>query len=87
MHSFLSMSRMDAMRRKASAFRLRHSQSLANLRQRPSQEKVRSTTHRLGKTSKPFAVSERLMISVTKAWQGFLLRLAKDRSLIAAIGE
>ena len=39
------------------------SQSFASLRQRPSHAKVRSTTHRLGMTSKPFAVSERLTIS------------------------
>ena len=36
--------------------------SLASLRHRPNQAKIRSTTHRLGKTSKPFAVSDRLMI-------------------------
>ena len=71
LHSFLSMRRIEAMRRNASAFRLRHSQSLANLRHRPSQEKVRSTTHRLGKTSKPFAVSERLTISVTRLGKAF----------------
>lgn len=38
------------------------SQSLANLRQRLSHAKVRSTTHRLGMTSKSSAVSERLTI-------------------------
>ena len=37
--------------------------SLASCRQRPSHAKVRSTTHRLGMTSKPLAVSERLTIS------------------------
>jgi hypothetical protein len=71
LHSFLSMSRMEAMRKNASAFPLRHSQSLANLRHRPSQENVRSTTHRLGKTSKLFAVSERLTISVTRSGKAF----------------
>lgn len=39
------------------------SQSLARRRHRPSQAKVRSTTHLRGKTSKPLAVSERLKIS------------------------
>lgn len=39
------------------------SQSLASLRHRPSQAKVRSTTHRRGRTSKPLAVSVRLIIS------------------------
>ena len=45
---------------------IERSQSLANRRQRPSQAKVRSTTHRRGKTSKPFAASERLMISIVQ---------------------
>ena len=35
----------------------------ANRRHRLSQAKVRSTTQRLGRTSKPWAVSERLTIS------------------------
>jgi hypothetical protein len=58
---------------------------LANLRQRPSHARVRSTTQRLGKTPKPFAVSERLTISVTR--QGLLLSIAKLRSLIAVVSE
>ena len=81
------MSRMEAMRKTARAFRLRHSQSLANLRHRPSQENVRSTTHRLGKTSKPFVVSERLKISVTRSRKAFFCASQKNRPLIAAIGE
>ena len=55
LHSFRSMRRMEARRRKASALRLRHSQSLASLRQRPSQARVRSTIQRLGRTTKPLA--------------------------------
>src|SRR4051812_46895728 len=55
MHSFLNMSLMEARRRNASAFRLRFSQSLASRLQRPSHANVRSTTHRLGKTTKPLA--------------------------------
>ena len=77
---------MEAMRRKASAFRLKFSQSLANLRQRPSQEKVRSTTQRRGKTSKPFAASERLTISVSKPGKAFFCA-ARKMVLISAIGE
>jgi hypothetical protein len=50
LHSFLNMSLMEARRRKASALLLRFSQSFASLRHRPSQAKVRSTTHRLGRT-------------------------------------
>ena len=53
---------MWAMRSQASAEAMVFSQSLANLRQRPSQAKVRSTTHRRGRTSKPLAASERLMV-------------------------
>ena len=53
LQSFRSMRRMEARRRKASALRLRHSQSFASLRQRPSQASVRSTIQRLGKTTKP----------------------------------
>ena len=43
------------------------SQSLARRRQRPSHAKVRSTTHRRGRTSKPLAVSDRLMISMVQS--------------------
>src|SRR3954469_12683902 len=53
LHSFLSMRRMDANRRKASAFRLRFSQSFTSRLHRPSQAKVRSPTHRFGRTTKP----------------------------------
>lgn len=63
LHSFRSMSLIDARRRNARPFRFRHSQSLASLRHRPSHAKVRSTTHRLGKTTKPAALSDRLTIS------------------------
>ena len=52
--------RMCAMVAHASAEAMDFSQSLASRRQRPSQAKVRSTTHRRGRTSKPLAVSERL---------------------------
>ena len=53
LHSFLSMRRIEARRKNASAFRLRFSQSLASLRQRLSQAMVRSTIQRLGKTTNP----------------------------------
>src|SRR5262245_65534994 len=44
LQSFRSMRRIEESRRKASALRLRFSQSLANLRMRLSQEKVGSRT-------------------------------------------
>src|ERR1700750_1583012 len=53
LQSFLSMRRIEARRKNASAFRLRFSQSLASLRQRLSQAMVRSTIQRLGKTTNP----------------------------------
>src|SRR5208337_5501501 len=55
--------RIEAQRRKASALRFRHSQSLASLRQRLSQPMVRSTIQRLGRTVNVFAVLDRLTIS------------------------
>ena len=75
--SLLSMRRMDANLRKASALRDMFSKSLASLRQRPSHAKVLSTTQRLGKTSKPLAVSERLTISVARPGMAFFCPLAK----------
>jgi len=54
--SLRSMRRIDASLRKASALRDRFSKSLANLRHRPSHAKVRSTTQRLGRTSKPLVI-------------------------------
>jgi len=53
---------MCAMNIHASALAMDFSQSLASFRQRLSHAKVRSTTHLLGITSKPVAVSERLTI-------------------------
>lgn len=55
--------RMWAMVIHASAEATDLSKSLASLRHRPSQAKVRSTTQRRGRISKPWALSERLMIS------------------------
>ena len=42
------------------------SKSLARRRLRFSQARVRSTPHLRGKSSKPFAVSDRLMISIVQ---------------------
>jgi hypothetical protein len=53
--NLLSMRRIEASSKNPRALRLRHSQSLANRRQRPSQASVRSTTHRFGWTTKPLA--------------------------------
>ena len=79
------MSLMDAKRRNASAFRLRFSQSLPSRRHRPSQAKVRSTTHRLGKTAKPFAYRT---LDDLHVYPRDDLRYggAKHRALITAIG-
>ena len=60
--SLLSISRTDAQRRNAEAFRLRHSQSLLRRRQRFSQAMVRSTIQRLGSTTN-LPVSQRRTIS------------------------
>jgi hypothetical protein len=53
LQSFLSMRRIDARRKNAKAFRLRHSQSLDKRRQRLSHAMVRSTIQRLGRTTNP----------------------------------
>jgi hypothetical protein len=55
---------MWATNAQATALAMLASKSFASLRQRPSHAKVRSTTHLRGKTSKPCAMSERLMISI-----------------------
>jgi len=60
------MRRMWAIMIHASADAMERSTSLANLRHLPSQAKVRSTTHRRGRTSKPFVLPERLMISTVQ---------------------
>jgi hypothetical protein len=52
LQSFLSMRRIDARRKNAKAFRLRHSQSLAKRRQRLSHAMVRSTIQRFGQDHK-----------------------------------
>ena len=71
LHSFLSMRRIEARRKNASALRLRFSQSLASLRQRLSQAMVRSTIQRLGRTVNPLARSERLTISTSRCGRTF----------------
>ena len=75
---------MDASLMKASALRLRFSQS-SSRRQRLSQAMVRSTTQRLGWTTKPFTRSDRLTgLEIGQdAGQGAV----KDRPLIGAVGE
>ena len=76
---------MDASLMKASALRLRFSLSLASRRQRLSQAMVRSTTQRLGWTTKPFTRSlDDLGLEIGQdAGQGAV----KDRPLIGAVGE
>ncbi len=56
--------RIEAISAQAVEDAMDFSQSLASRRQRPSHAKVRSTTHRRGSTSKPLALSERLMMSI-----------------------
>jgi len=63
LQSLRSMRRMEASRRNASALSVRFSKSLARRRQRLSQARVRSTTHRIGSTSNPLALSGRFTIS------------------------
>ena len=76
LQSFLSMRRIEARRKNASAFRLRFSQSLASLRQRLSQAMDRSTIQRLGKTTNPLARSERLTISMSRCGNTFAIACA-----------
>src|SRR4029077_2879172 len=71
LQSFLSMRRIEARRKNASAFRLRFSQSLASLRQRLSHAIVRSTIQRLGNTTNPLIGSERLTISMSRCGRTF----------------
>ena len=71
LQSFLSMRRIDARRKNAKAFRLRHSQSLVKRRQRLSHAMVRSTIQRLGKTTNPLTRSERLTISTSRCGRTF----------------
>ena len=58
---------MLAMFIQAVAVSMDFSQSFASLWHLLSQANVRSTTHRRGNTSKPFAISERLMISTVQS--------------------
>ena len=51
--------------------RLRFSKSLARRRQRLSHAKVRSTTQRIGSTTKPLAWSERFTISTERCGRTF----------------
>ena len=62
---------MEARATKAPRVSARFSKSLARRRLRPNQEKVRSTTQRRGKTTKPFLSSLRLTIPMRS--RGFLL--------------
>ena len=84
--SFLSIRRMEASLRNARALRVRFSKSFANRRHRLSQAKVRSTTQRLGRTSKPWAVSERLTISTANPGNT-LASSVEFRPLVTAVSE
>ena len=78
---------MDASLMNARALRLRVSKSLANRRHRLSQAKVRSTTQRLGRTSKPCAVSERLTISTANPGNSLAEAGTEFRPLVTAVSE
>jgi hypothetical protein len=72
------------MKTQATALVMVASKSLASRRHRLSHANVLSTTHRRGKTSKPFAVSDRLMIQTGSEFgQGVLELVAR----IGAVSE
>ena len=61
------------------------SASLARRRLRPNQAKLRSTTQRLGRRTKPRAVSERL--TTVSSSRSSRAAGGRDLALIAAVGE
>lgn len=77
--------RMWAVSSQLSALAMVLSQSLASLRQRPSQANVRSIPQRRGRTSKPLAVSERLTICMVQ--RPILSSARQLRPGIGGIGE
>src|SRR6266404_1147135 len=87
LQSFLSMRRIEARRKNAKAFRLRHSQSLARRRQRLSHAMVRSTIQRFGKTTNSLTPSERLTISMSRCGRTFCNCFRKFRPFISAVDE
>ena len=87
LQSLRSIRRMDAKRRNAIAVRLRFSKSFASRRHRPNQPRLRSTTHRFGRTSKPLVVSERFTISTDRPGIAWAAAVANTDPLITAIGE
>ena len=72
---------MEATKSQAVADAMVCSKSLARRRLRFSQASVRSTTQRRGRTSKPLAVSDRLMISMVH----LLMRRSASLSLFPAL--
>ena len=76
---------MEAQRRKASALRFRHSQSLASRRQRLSQAMVRSTIQRLGSTTNLRSVGSLDDLDVDLAADAAQSRLELG-ALVAAVG-
>jgi hypothetical protein len=76
LQSFLSMRRIEASRKNAKAFRLKHSQSLARRRQRLSHAMVRSTIQRFGKITNSLTPSERLTISMLRCGRTFATAFA-----------
>jgi hypothetical protein len=82
--SRLSESWMEARVTKVARVSARFSKSLARRRFPPNQEKVRSTTQRRGRTTKPFMSSLRLTISVRSG--GTLATAASTRQSLRAAG-
>src|ERR1700691_4719967 len=72
------------MKTQATALVMVASKSLASRRHRLSHANVLSTTHRRGKTSKPFAVSDRLMISKVQDFISTTSMLALNVNAFAA---
>ena len=71
LQSLRSIRRIEARRRNASALSVRFSKSLASRRQRLSHARVRSTTQRMGSTTKPLAWSDRLTTSIARCGRCF----------------
>src|SRR6476661_8860768 len=87
LQSFLSMRRIEARRKNASAFRLRFSQSLASLRQRLSQRDGALDDPAFGQDHTSADLIGTFDDFNIEMRQNFCKRFRKFRSLITAVGE
>ena len=87
LQSFLSMKRIDARRKNASASWLRFSESLASRRQRLSQAMERSTIQHFAQGDKPLDPIGTFDDFNVEMRQNLCKRSRKLRSLITAVGE